>query len=455
MTSPIGTPDGYQLEKWERIEEKKQSNKTPSAKIVKREWDRERPQQVTFEKLIFYHDRTPQIQMPVAMYSEMISGTDMEVTCNSDEATKLLDDWIRRTTFYEKFENMVTTWLICGNALLEKLDEDDIQDVLEVDMSTIIAKSRDEYGTLEYYEHRSYAGQTDKLGEGKLGKFIEFQLAPFSRKAWSNSLFHSLAVPRTLGDRTMAPIIELIWGVEDAMGGMLLNNAYPITTITYPGANDEYLKKEARRWIDYKPGDKRVQKIKPEIEFFETNPGSKYTDYLDWLKNTVQMGVQFPNEILTGDFTSRASSEETSNIVQKKVRGYQRYLCNKLKSELFDNILLQNGFDPEKEECVVAFTTQNIIALETEQVKGLTDTGVMTKMEAREWLRVNTGMELPDDDKIIADEEMAKDMMTQDNTKPDSKPKEEVFRESQCICKCGACKESQHTFCSGKKRSCQ
>jgi hypothetical protein len=141
--------------------------------------------------------------------------------------------------------------------------------------------------------------------------------------------------------------------------------------------------------------------------------------------------------------------------VQKKVRGYQRYLCNKLKSELFDNILQQNGFDPEKEECVVAFTTQNIIALETEQVKGLTDTGVMTKMEAREWLRVNTGMELPDDDKIIADEEMAKDMMTQDNTKPDSKPKEEVFRESQCICKCGACKESQHTFCSGKKRSCQ
>ena len=117
MTSPIGTPDGYQLEKWERIEEKKQSNKTPSAKIVKREWDRERPQQVTFEKLIFYHDRTPQIQMPVAMYSEMISGTDMEVTCNSDEATKLLDDWIRRTEFYEKFENMVTTWLICGNAL--------------------------------------------------------------------------------------------------------------------------------------------------------------------------------------------------------------------------------------------------------------------------------------------------------------------------------------------------
>ena len=34
----------------------------------------------------------------------------------------------------------------------------------------------------------------------------------------------------------------------------------------------------------------------------------------------------------------------------------------------------------------------------------------MTKMEAREWLRTNTGMELPDDDKIEAEEEEQKQM---------------------------------------------
>ena len=450
MRNPLGYdyPDVI-IEKYDRIEEAK----TPTARIVKKEWDMERPKQITFEKLIHYHDRTPQVQMPVSMYSEMISGTDMEVTCQSDEATKVLSDWIRRTNFYEKFENMVTTWLICGNSLLEKLDENDIQDVLEVDMSTIIGKKRDEHGRLEYYEHRSFAGKTEKLGEGSLGKFIEFNLAPFSRKAWSNSLFHSIAIPRTLGHRVMAPIIELIWGVEDAMGGMLLNNAYPITTITYPSANDEYLKKEARRWADYKPGDKRVQKIKPEIEFFETNPGSKYTDYLDWLKNTVQMGVQFPNEILTGDFTSRASSETTETIVQKKVRGYQRYLCNKLKEELFDSILMQNGFDPEAEECKVAFTTQNIIELETAQVKDLAGMGLMSKNEAREWLRTNTGMELPDDDVIEQQDQEEKDLQKQaQSIKKEYAPKPLI---KECKCKCGACKESQHVFCTGKKRKCQ
>jgi hypothetical protein len=328
MPSPIGTPEHITEVKVDSknlgyisVTEAKTTSKNPLARIVRREWDRERPKQVTFERLINYHDRTPQIQMPVSMYSEMISGTDMEVTCKSEEATKTLEDWIRRTNFYEKFENMVTTWLICGNALLEKLDENDIQDVLEVDMATIISKKRDEYGELEYYEHRTAGGRTENLGEGKLGKFIEFNLSPYSRKAWSNSLFHSLAIPRTIGDRVMAPVCELIWGIEDAIGGIILNNAYPITTVTYAGADDEYLKKEARRWRDYKPGDKRVQKIKPEIEFFETQPGSKYTDYLDWIRKTVEMGVQFPNDILTGDFTSRASSETTESIVQRKYVG--------------------------------------------------------------------------------------------------------------------------------------
>jgi hypothetical protein len=457
LTSPIGTPDDYQLEKWSRIEEKNVSNKHPSAKLIRKEWDKERPLQVTFERLIMYHDRTPQIQMPISMYSEMISGTDMAIQCNSEPATELLNDWVRRTNFYEKFENMITTWLICGNALLEKLDENDIQDVLEVDMTTIVSKKRDEYGELQYYEARTFGGKTDELGKGKLGKFIEFQLAPFSRKAWSNSIFHSLAIPRTLGDRVMAPICEIIWGIEDSIGGIILNNAYPITTITYNGADDEYLKKEARRWRDYKPGDKRVQKIRPEIEFFETQPGSKYTDYLDWIRKTVEMGVQFPNDILTGDFTSRASSETTESIVQKKVRGYQRYLCTKIKQELFDNILIQNGFDPEDEECTVTFTTQNIIELQTADVKELVANGVMTKNEGREWLRVNTGMELPDDDKIEADEDMAKVVAqgAKEIEKEHFKNKFVPLTVNECKCKCNSCKESQHTFCTGKKRSCQ
>jgi len=357
------------LDRFRRVEETSNvSGKTPVAKILKRDWTRERPENITFDRLIDYHDRTPQIRIAVASYSEMITGTDMNITCNSEDAQRELDGWIRRTNFYDKFENLVTTILITGNGILEKLDEKDVQDVLEVDMSTILSKKRDEYGELEWYEQRTQNGGLNKLGEGKLGKFIEFNLTSYSRQPWGKSLYYSLAVPRTIGNRTMPPLVEAMWGLEDAMVSIVLNNAYPITTITYNGANDDYLRQEARRWQEYKPGDKRVQKVKPEIEFFESAGNSKYTDFVAHIQKTFELGTQFPHDILTGDFTSRASSDTTETIVQKRVRGYQRYLANKLKHELFDPILINLGYDPDNEDCHIQFTTQNVKELEVEQV---------------------------------------------------------------------------------------
>ena len=444
----------------ETIEEKQ-----PIARIVTSNFQREHPIGTTFEKLIFYHDRTPQLQVAVGSYSELITGTEMNITCETEPATDILRDWIRASNFYEKFENLVTTLLICGNALLEKLDEGDITDVLEVDMKTIMAKKRDEFGELLYYEQRTQNGDLEKLGEGKLGKFIEFNLTNYSRQAWGKSLYYSLAIARTVGNRTTLPLVEIVWGIEDAMGAIILNNAYPITTITYPAANDEYLKKEAVRWQRYKPGDKRVQKIKPEIEFFETQGNSKYTDYITHLEKAFELGTQFPHDILTGDFTSRASSDTTETIVQKRVRGFQRYLTNKLKVDLFDNILMQNGFDPEAEKCKVQFTTQNIIELNVDQVDKLHNDNIMSDNETRGWLRINTGMELPDDDMIKQNNDekdalvkAATDIKNSDKVPP--KKKESVIKivelaTGKKIRKCKMCKESQHALCTRRGCQCQ
>ena len=58
--------------------------KTPKAKIARSDFSRERPEQVSFERLIYYHDRTPQIKVGVAAYSELITGTEMMVsTCHA------------------------------------------------------------------------------------------------------------------------------------------------------------------------------------------------------------------------------------------------------------------------------------------------------------------------------------------------------------------------------------
>jgi len=455
MKDPIGNPINYDIEeKYRQIEEKK----APLAKIVRSDFSREQPRQVTFQQLINYHDNTPQLQLSVGSYSELITGTEMTIKTKSPKAQEFLDEWVRRTDFYDKFESVVTTILICGNAILEKLDENNIENISEVDMATIVAKKRNEFGELEYYEHRTQNGQMDKLGENKLGKFIEFNLTNYSKQPWGKSLFYSLAVPRTIGNRTTAPLVEIMWGIEDAMSAMLLNNAYPITTITYNGASDDYLKKEAKRWQIYKPGDKRVQKVKPEIEFFETQPGSKYTDYVTHLEKVFEIGTQFPHDIMTGDFTSRASSDTTENIVMKRVRGYQRYLCNVLKTQLFDSLLGQNGFDPETEELEIGFTSQNIIELEVEQVINIANSGKMSLKECRDWLRVNTGMELPDDKEVIQAEQDRKELDQKVKDEAGKIKKEQFknkFVETKKLKKCAMCKEGQHAFCTKRGCTCQ
>lgn len=461
MKDPIGNEINYIKESIESKESIPMIHeaKAPLAKIVHSSYAREQPTYVSFEQLIKYHDRTPQIGIAVSSFSEMITGTEMTIKTKSEEAQKFLDKWIRETNFYDKFESVVTTTLICGNSIIEKLDENSTQDIAEVDMATIIAKKRNDIGELQWYEHRTANGQTDHLGEGKLGKFIEFNLTSYSRQAWGKSLFYSLAIPRTIGNRTTPPLIEIMWGIEDAMSAIILNNAYPITTITYNGANDAYLKKEAVRWQQYKPGDKRVQKIKPEIEFFETQGNSKYTDYVEHLEKVFELGTKFPHDILTGDFTSRAASDTTDGMVQKQVRGYQRYLCNKLTQELFNPLLGQNGFDPEVEELEIGFTSQNIIDLEVDKVLAIRNSGGMSMGEFRNWLRVNTGMELPDDDEVEQEQQDKKDSEEKQlNGKIDKIKKEfftDRFKESAIIKKCVMCKEGQHAFCSGKGCQCK
>jgi hypothetical protein len=383
-----------------------EGKKEPEAKILKSQYFREQPLKVTFERLIEYHDATPEIRMPVSAYRELITGTDMTFNSEIPEATEFIEEWVRKNNFYDKFENLVTTLLICGNALFEKLSESDITDVQEVDMSSIIAKKRDENGKLEWYEQRQLQGKIVKLGEKSIERYIEFNLTNYSQQAWGRSLFYPLAIPRTTGERIMAPLVEVLWAAQDAVGAILNNDAYPIKTITYPGANDSYLEKETEKWRRFKPGDTRIQKIKPEIEFFESqHSAGRYEAHWDALLKSIQIGVQFPTDIMTGDFTSRASSDTTENITMKLVRGYQLYLCNKLKAELFEPLLEQNGFKTQDVDLDVAFTAQNIIELEVPQIKDLVGSGLMTANEGREWLRENTGMKLPDDDKIEQKEE--------------------------------------------------
>jgi len=99
-----------------------EANLKPLAEIWRSDYQREQPVQVTFQQLLNYYDRTPQIQVAVSSYAELITGTEMVMNTENEDAQVFLKEWCRKSNFYDKFESLVITWLICGNAILEKLE---------------------------------------------------------------------------------------------------------------------------------------------------------------------------------------------------------------------------------------------------------------------------------------------------------------------------------------------
>src|SRR3990167_7391219 len=89
--------------------------------------------EVTFKKKIYYHSISPQIQVGVTGYARLLDLANIQINSDNENAKRIIDEWIEVTDFKTKFEAMGNTFLICGNSILEKLDDKIIQDVSEVD----------------------------------------------------------------------------------------------------------------------------------------------------------------------------------------------------------------------------------------------------------------------------------------------------------------------------------
>ena len=407
--------------------------------------------EVSFKQKKYLYSISPQVQVGVVGYSRLLDLGNIQINSDDEKSKKIIEDWNDRADFKTKLENMCNTFLVCGNAILEKLDDKNTQDVAEVDMTSIVAKKRDDYGKTLYYVQQSTSGQK-KLGETNLKRYIEFNLSTTSREVWSPCIFESAAIPRRVGNRITLPLIELVVGLEDAMSTIILNNAYPEVYYTFENANEEELKKETEKIRRKKPGDRTITTKQPKIDLFEAKGQSAYVDYIKYMYKSLSLAVKFPTDILTGDYTSRASSDTTMDLTVQFANAIKRYIGTKLKNELYDPILSQNGINPLNANLQVTFGTQEIVKLTPEAVLQRFEKKAWSIEELREWDKDNTGVDLFDDDLMNNDmvqqkeDEMKQQFDNNLNAKPDIK--------KENIRKCKLCKEHQHALCDKKWCKC-
>lgn len=370
--------------------------------------------EISFERKKYLYSISPQIQVGVTGYARLLDLANIQINTDNEKAKKLIEDWMDMTDFKTKLESMGNTFLVCGNSILEKLDGKNIQDVVEVDMTSIVGKRRDDYGKTLYYTQQTREGQKQLLD---LSRYIEFNLTTISRSLWSPCIFESAAIPRMVGNRNTKCLIELVVGVEDAMSTIILNNAYPEVYYTFEGANEEQLKKETEKIRKKKPGDRVITTKAPKIELFEAKGQSAYVDYIKYLYDSLSTSVKFPVGIILGDFTSRASSDTSADQPSKIASAIKRYLGNKLKQELFDPILTQNGIDPRDTNLQVTFGTQETVPLTPADVLSRFEKKMWSIEEAREFDKDNSGVDLFDDDIMSNDTQNNNDMIPVDDKK--------------------------------------
>lgn len=419
----------------------------PLSKIVKSYNNHDSPE-VSFKQKIEYHNMSPQLQVGVTGYSRLLDLANIQINTDDNEAKKIIENWNETTDFKTKFEAMGNTFLICGNSILEKLDEKTTQDVEEVDMTTITGKKRDDYGKTLYYIQET-GGEKKPLGQNNINRYIEFNLNTISKSVWSPCIFESAAIPRRVGNRTTFPLVELVIGLEDAMSTIILNNAYPEQYYTFEGVGEDELQTEAEKIRKRKPGDKIIGTKKPLIDIFETKGQSAYVDYIKYLYNSLSLAVKFPTDILIGDFTSRASSEESADLPVKFANAIKRYLGNKLKQELYDPILQQMGKDVKKINLQVTFGTQEIIKFTPTDALQRFEKKAWSIEEVREWDKHNSGVDLFDDDimnnEVIQQKEDEMKAQFDNKINPEDKNRLQIQKENTRKCK--MCKEHQHALC--------
>ena len=363
--------------------------------------------ELSFRDQLYYIERDAESTASVKSLQNKIVGGELQVNSDDETAKAIIEDWNDKTQFEQKLRDAVYTWLATGTTLLEKLNEIQIRDVLEVDMRTIIGKKRNNTGTkTEYYLQENSSGTPKPLGSDLKDanlRFIELSLSTNGRAEWGRGICYPNLAIRKVNNLILDSPILTRWKISDAMGKIFLNHAAPDKFVTYEGATKEYIDKKSLEYKKRKQGDIQIGDKKPDIDIIEPGATGKYGEWLTFLDKSYKFGTGFPLDILSGDFTSRASSSTTADFAMKDIKSMQRYLTSKLKKELYYPILIENGYNLatlSKINLTISFETESITELTAENVIAFVQNGIMSIDEGREWLK-NNGQDLFDDANLV------------------------------------------------------
>ncbi len=396
---------------------------------------------IYFRLLLEYYRRTPQLQAAGRYTLSMTLGHNMVINCDDDEAKQICEDFRIKTSLFRKTQNVFLLSYILGFGIFTRVFKNkQLVNVEDFDSSAIHRVHRDKHGNYKKFIYLLENGEEKELTD--MDSYSPVILNPNTREAYGYSFFHALATPRAVRGRYMKPQVEAMWHIENAMNDTFINYASPISWFSFDnpdggrGLSDEEFNLEAKRLEDIQPGERILTKgAVPKVYTMDVGSGGKFDSYVKHIEKTFLLGTGFPYEILTGDFTSRASSQTTDSLLKESILNYQSIMSDTLVREIFYTLLMNHPsgkWDTDEKlmalNMSVSFNTHVPLKYTPEQVQQRVQAGIWTKQEARDYDKMN-GQSLTDDDEIEAERtKLAQDRAELERERLELKKQENIIK---------------------------
>ncbi|MFQ5786689.1 MAG: hypothetical protein ACE5H1_01785, partial [Thermodesulfobacteriota bacterium] len=277
--------------------------------------------EVSFKTQMYYQKHDTRIQLSIDTFAQLVFGSGLIVKIKDKPSQKIFDKWRIDTDLDDKLEEGLPSYIGVGNLLFESAPN--LVDFEELDIQSVEGLTRDKKGNVGMYI------QTPNFNDVEIpAKNIKhFKLTGTNREAWARGLFFSLTATKELpvDGGTINPPIEDMWLVEEAMNLVFRSYASPIMMIHFKDAGEKFIKEQGEAFKKIKPGAKIITDKEFEVKVFEVNPNSKFDKYVEHLqKNVMEPGMQFPLGFFNAEFTARAASETSDNVLIRKVKRIQK-----------------------------------------------------------------------------------------------------------------------------------
>jgi hypothetical protein len=292
-----------------------------------------------------------------------------------------------------------------GNTFVEMLTPKKLQMLNQVQLSSIYKIYRNTEGDINKIQ-QLIGGRLNDLDPNTI---IHISWLQIDREPFGRGLIQPLIAPRIdVKGRQIPPLYKIKASLEYDLYRMVHRRGVPRSIFSFPNAGDELIQTYGNELKDPDVDASFATNAPVNIASEQGGPAQGINNLIRWLLDRYHVGLQTPiNGLITASGWTEASARVAEELGQLVVQDLQLRLKYAIEDELYDRILIQNGFDPKQAEIEFHWGKSTDYQYNIIDVLNTFDRSLLSISEGRKILR-KIGMELDDDSKFFEEMEKAR-----------------------------------------------